>query len=146
MRIVVDLQGAQSTGSRSRGIGRYSLSLALAMAKQKGSHEMFVALNGAFPETIDPIREAFAGLLPADNGVVWQGLTECRSIDTTRSWRRCSSELIRETFLASLAPDIIHVSSVFEGLTDYAVTSVGRIDTRCPIAVTLYDIIPHLNP
>ena len=146
MRIVVDLQGAQSTGSRNRGIGRYSLSLALAMAKQKGSHEMFVALNGAFPETIDPIRKAFAGLLPAENVVVWQGLTDCRSIDTTKSWRRCSSELIRETFLASLAPDIIHVSSVFEGLTDDAVTSVGRIDTRCPIAVTLYDIIPHLNP
>jgi glycosyltransferase involved in cell wall biosynthesis len=115
------------------------------MAKQKGSHEMFVALNGAFPETIDPIREAFAGLLPAQNVVVWQGLTDCLSIDTTKSWRRCSSELIRETFLASLAPDIIHVSSVFEGLTDDAVTSVGRIDTRCPIAVTLYDIIPFLN-
>jgi glycosyltransferase involved in cell wall biosynthesis len=145
MRIVVDLQGAQSTGSRNRGIGRYSLSLALAMAKQKGSHEMFIALNGAFPETIDPIREAFTGLLPAENVVVWQGLTDCHSIDTAKSWRRCSSELIRETFLASLAPDIIHVSSVFEGLGDDAATSIGRVDARCQIAVTLYDIIPYLN-
>ena len=37
MRIVIDLQGAQSE-SRFRGIGRYSLSLALAMARNAGDH------------------------------------------------------------------------------------------------------------
>lgn len=38
MRIVIDLQGAQSE-SRFRGIGRYSLSLAQAMARNAGEHE-----------------------------------------------------------------------------------------------------------
>ena len=34
MRIVIDLQGAQTTGSRFRGIGRYSLALAQGMARR----------------------------------------------------------------------------------------------------------------
>ena len=45
MRIVIDLQGAQ-TASRHRGIGRYSLALALAMAKNKREHDIFIVLNG----------------------------------------------------------------------------------------------------
>jgi len=63
MRIVIDLQGAQST-SRFRGIGRYSLSLALAMARNAGKHEIWLALNSAFPESILFIRHAFEGLIP----------------------------------------------------------------------------------
>ena len=47
MRIVIDLQGAQNE-SRYRGIGRYSLSLAQALARNRGHHEICLALNGAF--------------------------------------------------------------------------------------------------
>ena len=39
MRILIDLQGAQSK-SRFRGIGRYTLSLAKAIAKNRGDHEI----------------------------------------------------------------------------------------------------------
>jgi len=45
MRIVVDLQGAQSE-SRFRGIGRYSLGLAKAIAREAGQHEVWLALGG----------------------------------------------------------------------------------------------------
>ncbi len=49
MRIVIDLQGAQ-TYSQYRGIGRYSMALTLAIAKNRGEHEIWLALNGALPE------------------------------------------------------------------------------------------------
>ena len=39
MRIVIDLQGAQ-TENRFRGIGRYSLSLAQAIVRNRGDHEI----------------------------------------------------------------------------------------------------------
>ena len=55
MRLVIDLQGAQSTGNRHRGIGRYSLSLAQSMARHAGKHELLLALNGRFPEAADDI-------------------------------------------------------------------------------------------
>ena len=61
MRLVIDLQGAQ-TESHKRGIGRYSLAVALAIARHRGDHEILLALNGRFPDRIEPIRASFDGL------------------------------------------------------------------------------------
>ena len=63
MRIVIDMQGAQSKGSRNRGIGRYTMALAKAMVRNQGEHEIILALNGLFPDTIEPVRTAFDDLL-----------------------------------------------------------------------------------
>jgi hypothetical protein len=65
MRLVIDLQGTQ-TESHKRGIGRYSLALALTIARNRGEHEIVLALNGRFPDRIEPIRAGFDGLLPQD--------------------------------------------------------------------------------
>ena len=70
MRIVIDMQGAQ-TESRFRGIGRYTLSFTQAIARNRGEHEVLLALSGLFPATIEPIRAAFEGLLPQENIRVW---------------------------------------------------------------------------
>ena len=56
MKLVVDLQGAQTTGSKNRGIGRYSLALLEAMLRKAGEHEIWIALNSAFSDTIEPLR------------------------------------------------------------------------------------------
>ena len=71
MRIVIDLQGAQ-TESRFRGIGRYTLAFAKAVARNRGQHEVLIALNGLFPDTIEFIRDEFASLLPRENIRVWR--------------------------------------------------------------------------
>jgi glycosyltransferase involved in cell wall biosynthesis len=144
MRIVIDLQAAQTTGSHNRGIGRYSLSLALAMVRNRGEHEIFLALNGLFPNTIEPIRAAFAGLLPQENIRVWSAVTPVSSNNKANDWRRQSAELVREAFLASFRPDVVHVSSLFEGYYDDAVTSIGALSRNIPTAVTLYDLIPYI--
>jgi len=145
MRIVIDLQGAQ-TSSRFRGIGRYSLSLAKAIASNCGNHEVLIVLNGLFPETIKPIRRAFAGILPQSNIRIWYApgpVKEC--IRSTQKLRE-SAELIREAFIANLRPDVLHISSIFEGFSDDAVTSIGRIEANYPISISFYDLIPFLNP
>jgi glycosyltransferase involved in cell wall biosynthesis len=145
MRIVIDLQGAQSTGSRHRGIGRYTLSLAQAIARNRGGHEVLIALNGLFPDTIGPIRQAFAGLLPPENLRVWQAPGPVSNSDAGNQWRRKTAELLREAFLASLRPDMVLVSSLFEGLGDDAVSSVGLLNRAVPTAVVLYDLIPLIR-
>jgi glycosyltransferase involved in cell wall biosynthesis len=144
MRIVIDMQGAQ-TESRFRGIGRYSLSFAQAIVRNRGEHEIFLALSGLFPETIESIRTAFDGLLPQENIRVWSAPGPVSEVDTENNARRKVAELIREAFLASLQPDVIHVSSLFEGYGDDAVTSIGRFDRSTPVSVSLYDLIPLLN-
>ena len=141
MRIVLDLQGAQ-TRSRFRGIGRYCLSLAKAIVLNRGRHEVLIALNDLFPETIEPIRAQFDALLPQENIKVWVAPGPVQDSDSCNVRRRQIAECLREAFLASLQPDIVHVSSLFEGYGDNAVTSIGGFAADLPTAVTLYDLIP----
>ncbi|PRD98004.1 glycosyltransferase [Burkholderia ambifaria] len=145
MRIVIDMQGAQ-TESRFRGIGRYSLSLALALARNAGDHEVYLALSGLFPETIGPIREAFRGLVPQERIRVWQAPGPMRWVDANNASRRAVAERVREAFLETLDPDIVVVTSLFEGLGDDAVISIGALGEPLPTAVILYDLIPLINP
>ena len=146
MRIVIDMQGAQSTGSRNRGIGRYTLSLVKAIVQERDEHEIVLALNGQFADTIEPIRTAFDGLLPQENIRVWHALAPTAHVDPSNTQRRQAAELVYEAFLASLAPDFIYVTSLFEGLGDGAITSIHRQQAGIPVAVTLYDLIPYINP
>lgn len=145
MRIVLDLQACQTSGSRNRGIGRYSMSLSQAMARQSRGHEMFIVLNDRFPDTIDPIQKAFDGLLPQKSIRTFNMMAQLSEANPANTWRVRAAERIREDFLAGLSPDFVHLSSLFEGLGDDAVTSVGNIRGEYDTAVTLYDLIPLLN-
>ncbi|WP_110648650.1 glycosyltransferase family 4 protein [Salinicola peritrichatus] len=145
MRIVIDMQGAQ-TESRFRGIGRYTLSLTQAIVKNRGEHEIILALNGLFPETIEPIRGAFQDLLPQENIRVWDAPGPVFESNPENDSRRLVAELEREAFLASLEPDVVHIHSLFEGFGDDAVLSIGRFDSQTPVSVTLHDLIPLLYP
>jgi len=145
MRIVIDMQGAQ-TQSRFRGIGRYTLAFAQAILRNRGNHEIYLALSGLFPDTIEPICAAFEGLLPKNNICVWYSPGPVAENEPCNRIRRENAELVREAFLESLEPNIIHISSLFEGYLDDAVTSMGRFDSKTLISVTHYDLIPLLNP
>jgi glycosyltransferase involved in cell wall biosynthesis len=145
LRIVIDLQAAQSPGSRHRGIGRYSIALARAMLRHRGGHEILIALNGMFADTIAPLREAFAGLLPAGDIRVWHAAIPPLPVAGAAPHQRHAAELVREAFLASLDADIVHVASMFESGM-YAVSGSTRPPRGPRTAVTLYDLIPHIYP
>ncbi|WP_418124279.1 glycosyltransferase family 4 protein [Variovorax sp. 160MFSha2.1] len=145
MRIVIDLQGAQNE-SRFRGIGRYSLALAQAMARNAGGHEILVALNGSFPDTIEPLRAALDGLVPQDNIRIWRAPGPVDVAHPENEARRSISALIREDFLACLQPDIVHVTSLFDGLGDETVCTIRSRLNSAPTAVSFYDAIPLIYP
>jgi glycosyltransferase involved in cell wall biosynthesis len=144
MRIVIDLQGAQ-TGSRMRGIGRYSMALAQAMARHRADHELILVLNGLFPETIAPIRYAFKDVLPHENIRVWHALGPVCTDAPGNTIRREVAEAIREDFIRSLNPDVLHITSMFEGFGDNAVQSIRKYGDACLVAVTFYDVIPLIQ-
>lgn len=145
MRIVIDLQGAQSTGSRNRGIGRYSMSLSKAIIKNRNDHEILLVLSDLFPESVEPILTSLEGLLPRENIRLWTAPGPVGSLDQSNDWRRGAAELTRETFLASLDADFVLVTSLFEGLGDDSVTSVGLVKNGPPTAVILFDLIPFIH-
>ena len=144
MRIVIDMQGAQ-TESRHRGIGRYTLLLAKAMARQRGENEIVLALSGCFPAAIEPIRAAFAGLLPQENIKVWYVPEPLKACHRDNQWRGLAAQSIRESFFTSLAPDVVFVTSVFEGYHDDAVTSIGEYAPGLTTVAMLYDLIPLIH-
>jgi hypothetical protein len=114
MRIVLDLQSAQAE-NRNRGIGRYSVNLAEAMVRRGHRHEIVIALNGAFEDMVEPIREHFRDLVPPQHFRVWSQLRPTAGIDEANRWRVQASELVREHALCELAPDLVHTTSLFEG-------------------------------
>lgn len=144
MRIVIDLQGAQCD-SRFRGIGRYSLSLALAMAKNAKHHDVWLALNSAFPQSILDLRQTFDGLVDPAQIRIFNNSGHTAEVVPDNAWRVRTSEKMREHFLEQLKPDVIHVPTLFEGYGDDAVTSVGSYTSGHKTAVTIHDLIPLMD-
>ncbi|GGI78811.1 mannosyltransferase A [Polymorphobacter multimanifer] len=145
MRLVIDMQGAQSSGSRNRGIGRYVLALSKELVRQRGDREVLLVLNGAFADTVDSLRAEFADLLPADAIRVWMPPRPCQGFGAPNDALRIAAEKIYEAFLGSLKPDVVLVSSLFEGLGDDVVTSIGSHGQRMAVATILYDLIPLIH-
>jgi len=145
MRIVIDLQGAQSE-SRYRGIGRYSLALALGIARNAGDHEVWLVLNAALGGAIEDIRQAFDGLVPRERICLFDGAGASAEAHPVNSPRARAGELLREYAIAQLRPDAVLVTSLFEGYVDDAVVSIGRFGDGVATAAVLYDLIPFLNP
>lgn len=143
MKIVIDLQGAQSE-SRYRGIGRYSMALALNAARAKREHDIHLLLNGAFEETVGTIREAFLEVLPPENIHVFHVPLPVKGMHVENLDRIVAAEVVRDAAIAALKPDLVHVSSLFEGYGDDSVTGVVEL-FDIPTVVTLYDLIPLMN-
>ena len=144
MRIVIDLQGAQ-TESRFRGIGRYSLSLAKAIARNAGTHEIWLALNGAFHESISSLMHEFEGLIPQEHIKIFQTPLPVAEYDSANANRARVAELIREYFLEQLNPDAVLVTSLFEGYVDDAIISMGKLPASYITSVILHDLIPYMD-
>lgn len=138
MRIVIDMQGAQA-GSAKRGIGRYSLAFTKAMIRQKGEHEIFLVFSDLFPESLRELRAMFEDYLPASHIHVWSAPGPVDYLNHRKN--QFAAELVRETFLASLQPDVVVLTSLFEGGADNVVTNIGAFH-QIPTAVIFYDLIP----
>ncbi|MBX9933025.1 MAG: glycosyltransferase [Methylobacterium sp.] len=146
MRILIDLQAAQTEASGRRGVGRYSVSLAKAMAQRSRGHEVWLAINERFSAAADTIRAEFRDLIPSTHIRTFDVPQQASHASAENIWRRRTGELLRESFLADLKPDFVYVSSLFEGLGEDAVTSINRLSQPFSTGVTLYDLIPLMMP
>ena len=102
-------------------------------------------LNGLLNDSIESVRETFQDILPADRIHVWSAPGPVQLIHVENAARLAAAEVLREAFIQRLEPDVIHITSLFEGYVGDAVTSVGEYDQHTPVSITLYDLIPMLN-
>lgn len=145
MRYVIDLQSLQGE-SRFRGIGRYSLALAEAIASAAEQAEVWIVLCDLVPEAVESIRARFDGLVPQERIRLFSAPGPVMEMYPENVARTRRAEILREEFLQQLNPDVVFVSSLFEGFIDNVVTSVAAPAERSKTAVTLYDLIPLLWP
>jgi glycosyltransferase involved in cell wall biosynthesis len=146
MRIVIDLQICQGALA-CLAPGHDALEEALALARLEGRHEIWIVLRNHNSAAIEAIRCAFDGLIPRSRIVVidlpWSGQGQ------TSDWQQRANEQIRESFLASLAPDIVYISHFFESSPQAeveveveaeaeAVYSIGPLSGDCLTALSVF--------
>lgn len=145
MKLLIDLQGAQ-TGSRYRGIGRQARALAFSLIEAAGAHDVHILLNAGLKDGLDELRQDFLKVLPADHIKTFAIPGVLKEWDSANLWRMRAAELVREAAIADLHPDVLYVTSLFEGVVDDAVTSIGLMQAPYATAVTLFDLIPLVDP
>lgn len=146
MRIVVDMQGAQSRFSGHRGVGRYTRGLVQSLLRCPRNHEILLALNaGLATKNADEMAVLREGVF-AHGGYgrarYWQQAYECAANDMRNRARGVAAKLTREAFLGSLAPDIIFSTNLQEGFFECAPTSVKLLEKDAPFCSTLHDLTP----
>lgn len=145
MKIAIDLQSCQSD-SRHHGIGRYSMAIVREMIIQCGTkHQIWVLLNAQLnPQTLAEIRAELQDILPVQQIIAFQVPTPNDAHGIYQA-KQCAAEYIREYFIEALQPDVLYITSLFEGLNDHATTSVGAFSQQTTVALIQYDLIPYLQ-
>lgn len=138
IKIVIDLQGAQSKASRNRGVGRYIIELLKEFMPIAKQHEILLFVNSSYSESIEEIKQIFN----SKNIVIWnqenKNVSGLYGDDETRK----QQEIEREQFILNLNPDIVWVPNLQEGESENCVTSVKKISSKVIWVSTIYDLIP----
>jgi glycosyltransferase involved in cell wall biosynthesis len=145
MKIVLDLQGAQS-GSRYRGIGRYTLSMAKAFVSEAAAHDVWLALNGSHEAAASDLLREFDGLVPPERILVYELPRHIAGCNPHSGQRMRLAEAAQAAFFAGQNADFVWHSSLFEGWLDDSTAALGAGGDDAKHGATLYDLIPLLNP
>ncbi|MBV9672622.1 MAG: hypothetical protein JO076_07325, partial [Verrucomicrobia bacterium] len=138
MRIVLDLQAAQ-LDAQGTSEGCYSLAFAQAVIREAPQHDVWLVLNGRFPESFEPIYAAFSGLISRERIRVYELPGPLAAAASENTWRRQAAELLYENFVADLRPDIVHLCTVLDGWEDDTVATIRGLSESIPVATTLYE-------
>lgn len=141
MRIVIDYQGAQSAGSRNRGIGNYSTALTKAIISNSEKHDVVLVLNGSFEESVREIQEEYFGILPIGNIKIFY-IKNIQETKKSCKWTNSVNTEIYNAFINRLSPDVFLITSLFESSDDSTMSNVMYSSSKCIVGVLLYDLIP----
>lgn len=150
MRIVIDLQGAQ-TDTRFHGIGRYSVDFSLALAELASrDHEVWLLLNMAYPDSAREFRAMFSPWVATERVLNFVPPTPLEADVYDDRPMRTTAERIWAHLLRSVEPDCVVVTSLIYSLGSDVVTCVSDRDAAADVesrtAMIVYDLIPWLRP
>ncbi|WP_269609078.1 glycosyltransferase [Prochlorococcus marinus] len=143
MRIAIDLQGVQSEGSRTRGIGRYSLEVIKNIIKEHPEDEIILVANSLLFD----IRLDLKNYI--DNGNVtylqWYSPAPYDYVSMDKIKTKLAI-FLRSYVFNCLHVDIILITSYFEGFSDNCCVDFDYDILDVPTVAIFYDLIPLINP
>ena len=142
MRIVIDVQGTQST-SRLRGIGRYTRGLVGGLLRNRKEHDIHLVCNGLLPEGADQVHEYFGTMLPKSNIHVWSTVAPVAyRVEHTEKNREITSAIYTE-FLRSINHDITLIASMMEGWADNFYCDIRELSKSIHVVCIVYDSLSY---
>tara|TARA_Y100001968_G_scaffold112514_1_gene101964 strand:- start:1876 stop:5535 length:3660 start_codon:yes stop_codon:yes gene_type:complete len=142
MRIAIDLQGIQSEGSRTRGIGRYSFEIVRNLVREYPQNTFILVANASLLD----LRQELESELKLSNVIYYEWYSPCplSSISKNKTNLQLGSSL-RSYAFSLLHADIILITSFIEGFSDNCLTDFDKELLKTPIVSIFYDVIPLLN-
>ena len=142
MRIGIDLQGLQSEGSRSRGIGRYSLEIIRNLIKVSPNDHFILIANA----TLKNIEYEFKTQLNLINVSYFEWSSPCPFDYLSSNHNLSKLACCLKSYACScLHLDILIITSFFEGFTDNCITELDYDICNVKTLSIFYDLIPLLN-
>ena len=108
-------------------------------------HEVILFINAMLSEGADALIAEFGEQLPRERIVVFEPMAPLSFSTSGNRAHLMAMEPLREAMLVDLEPDVVLLTSLFEGYHDDALTSVGAYSAEIPTAVIHYDLIPMSN-
>ncbi len=111
MRVVVDLQALPGSARPRGSIDHYAASLACAILRHAGNHDVHVVINHSSEEFLEKLQGKFPDLFRKGAFRV----SRLPFLDTAKadgSWHRAAAELVREHALLQFKPDVVLCASL----------------------------------
>ena len=147
MKIGIDIQGCQSEGSKTRGIGRYSLTLIRHLIENSQEDDEFILVSN---KSLGSLDDVFLSFIRAFGSKVqyfeWTYPGSTATFSNFHEEKTAIAEQIRSYFFCLLNCDIILITSFFEGFRDNSVIEFDKDFDLPPIASIFYDLIPLIIP
>ena len=111
MKVVVNLQALPGSARPRGSIDHYAASLACAILRHAGNHDVQVVINHSSEEFLEKLQGKFPDLFRKDASRV----SRLPFLDTAKadgSWHRAAAELVRERALLQFKPDVVLCASL----------------------------------
>ncbi len=143
MRIGIDLQGLQSEGSSSRGIGRYSFEIVRNLIKLSPKDHFVLIANASLKNQ----EIQFKSQLKLNNVSYFEWSSPCPFNYISSNHNLCDLAMYLKSYAcACLNLDIIIITSYLEGFTDNCLIEFDHDLINVITLSIFYDLIPFLNP
>ena len=116
MRVVLDLQLFPACAARHKGVEHYGASLARALIRHAGKHDIHAVVSHACEDAIEDFQNNFPDLMRSVNFRIWQ-MPFSDTPGSSGHWHRSVGDLLRGRWLLQLKPDVI-LSSLLSGTAD----------------------------